>query len=139
MAWKNKNLKFKMFTYMHCQSKIIYSHTLPVEHKCNFPGCKNVMVLDGNMKNQREVCLAKDAGYISYPGLPGRIKTGCMASPSFKSHFCTQHKIQSCNPLAEGEGGNICMMYVIMYCDYASVYVRDCSSQFEDICRQCSY
>ena len=25
--------------------------------------------------------MAKDAGYISYPGLPGQIKTGCMASP----------------------------------------------------------
>ena len=62
------------------------------------------MVLDGNMKNQRDVCLAKDAGYISYPGLPGRIKTGCMATPGFKSRFCLQHKIRSCVAL---EGGGI--------------------------------
>ena len=41
------------------------------EHKCGFPGCKNVIVLDGNMKNRRDICYAKDAGSIQYPGLPG--------------------------------------------------------------------
>ena len=72
--------------FVHALLSKDYSHTLPIEHKCIFPGCTNVMVLDGNMKNQREVCLAKDAGYITYPGLPGRIKTGCMASPHVFAH-----------------------------------------------------
>ena len=34
------------------------------------------------MKNRRDICLARDAGAISYPGLPGHIKTGCVASPA---------------------------------------------------------
>ena len=46
------------------------------------------------MKNRRDVCLAKDAGFIQYPGLPGRIKTGCMATPAFKSRYCTQHTVR---------------------------------------------
>ena len=68
-----------------------------VEHKCNFPGCKKVIVLDGNMKNHRDICSAKDAGSIQYPGLPGHIKTGCMASPSYKSRYCSNHDVRSCS------------------------------------------
>ena len=48
------------------------------------------------MKNRRDVCLAKDAGFIEYPGLTGRIKTGCMATPAFKSRYCTQHTVRVC-------------------------------------------
>ncbi len=42
------------------------------------------MVLDGNIKNHRDVCKARDAGYTEYEGLPGSIKTGCMNTPSVK-------------------------------------------------------
>lgn len=73
-----------------------------LEHKCEFPGCKTVIVLDGNMKNRRDICFAKDAGSIQYDGLPGHIKTGCMASPAFKSRFCHQHTTRSCNLSTEG-------------------------------------
>ena len=69
---------------------------LTPEHQCDFPGCENVLVLDGNTKNRRDVCNAKDAGYISYPGLPGHIKTGCTASPAFKSRFCSEHSSRTC-------------------------------------------
>ena len=48
------------------------------------------------MKNQRDVCFAKDAGYIEFDGLPGSIKTGCIATPAFKSRYCEQHMNQSC-------------------------------------------
>ena len=48
------------------------------------------------MKNRRHVCNAKDAGYIEYPGLPGRVKTGCMKSPQHKSRYCSQHQVLSC-------------------------------------------
>lgn len=78
------------------------------EHNCSFPGCKNVLVLDGNMKNRRDICLAKDAGWIRYPGLPGQVVTGCMASPAFKSRFCQEHQVRSCvrestdNPIGKG-------------------------------------
>ena len=48
------------------------------------------------MKNRRHICNAKDAGYIEYPGLPGRVKTGCMRSPQYKSRYCSQHQVLSC-------------------------------------------
>ena len=74
------------------------------EHKCEYPGCKYVLVIDGNMKNRRDICLVKDAGSISYPGLPGQIKTGCTASPAFKSRFCEKHRVRSCSsPLTRGK------------------------------------
>lgn len=66
-------------------------------HECKFPGCKMVLVLDGNMKNRRHVCNARDAGYIEYDGLPGKVKTGCMLTPEYKSRYCSNHKIRACN------------------------------------------
>ena len=48
------------------------------------------------MKNRRDVCFAKDAGYIEFDGLPGSIKTGCTATPAYKSRFCDQHVNQAC-------------------------------------------
>ena len=67
-----------------------------------FPGCKNVLVLDSSMKNRRDVCFTKDTGSIHYPGLPGHIKTGCVASPSFKSRFCRKHDV-GCLPTSPTE------------------------------------
>ncbi len=54
------------------------------------------MVLDGNMKNHRDVCKARDAGYTEYEGLPGSIKTGCMNTPESQSRFCTIHQVRIC-------------------------------------------
>ena len=65
-------------------------------HSCSFPGCGTVLVLDGNMKNRRDVCFAKDAGFIEFEGLPGLIKTGCTASPAYKSQYCDLHKNHAC-------------------------------------------
>ena len=48
-------------------------------------------MLDGNMKNNREVCYAVDAGYADFNGLPGKIKTGCPNTPAFKSRYCSIH------------------------------------------------
>lgn len=53
------------------------------------------MVIDGNQKIRRSVCMATDAGSIEYPSLPGSIKTGCTRSPKFKSRFCEQHEPRS--------------------------------------------
>ena len=66
-----------------------------IAHSCKYPGCQEVLVLDGNMKNRRAVCLAKDAGFVEYTGLPGHTKTGCMALPHYKSRYCQQHMIQA--------------------------------------------
>jgi len=50
------------------------------------------LVLNGNMKNRRDVCAAVDAGYTEYAGLPGEAKTGCMETPDQRSKFCSLHK-----------------------------------------------
>lgn len=55
-----------------------------------------MMVIDGNQKNKRSVCMATDAGFIEYPSLPGTLKTGCTKSPAFKSRFCSQHTPRIC-------------------------------------------
>jgi hypothetical protein len=50
-----------------------------------------VLVFDGNCKNFRDVCKARDAGYVEYKGLQGIVKTGCMNSPKLQSRFCELH------------------------------------------------
>ena len=72
------------------------SLNLTSAHACQLPGCQTIIVLDGNMKNRRHVCNARDAGYIEYPGLSGRVKTGCMMTPQYKSRYCSQHQLHSC-------------------------------------------
>lgn len=62
-----------------------------IGHHCDKHGCGSVLVLDGNMKNHRQICLATDAGYMEFDGLPGRIKTGCPNSPAYKSRYCSLH------------------------------------------------
>uniref|UniRef100_A0A1X7V592 Uncharacterized protein n=1 Tax=Amphimedon queenslandica TaxID=400682 RepID=A0A1X7V592_AMPQE len=52
-------------------------------HACTKPGCGKVLMLDGNMKNHRDVCLATQARYTKYDGLPGSIRTGCPNSPAY--------------------------------------------------------
>ena len=43
------------------------------------------------MKNHRAVCAARDAGFVEYSGLPGKVKTGCMNTPKQKSKYCSLH------------------------------------------------
>lgn len=69
----------------------IHAH-VHVGHRCDKPSCGKVLVLDGNQKNNRPVCAAEDAGFVEYTGLPGRVKTGCMATPEQTSIFCPLHK-----------------------------------------------
>ena len=57
-------------------------------HSCKYPGCKNVLVIDSNMKNQRDVCAATEAGFVEFEGLPGAIKTGCQLSTGYQSRYC---------------------------------------------------
>ena len=65
--------------------------TTMIAHRCDVPGCGAVLVLDGNMKNSREVCNAKLAGYSEFSGLPGRVQTGCPNTPMLKSRYCSLH------------------------------------------------
>lgn len=52
------------------------------------------------MKNRRDVCMARDAGYTTYEGLPGAVKTGCMNTPELGCRHCFLHKVRACNPFA---------------------------------------
>ena len=51
-----------------------------------------MVIMDGNMKNHRDVCLATHAGYAEYHGLPDMVQTGCPNTPDYKSRFCSLHK-----------------------------------------------
>ena len=48
--------------------------------------------MSGSSRSRRDVCSAKDAGFIEFSGLPGSIKTGCQATPAYKSCYCKSHK-----------------------------------------------
>ena len=49
-------------------------------------------MLDGNQKNSRPVCAAKEGGYMEYLDLPGSVKTECLETPEQQSKFCALHK-----------------------------------------------
>ena len=57
-----------------------------------------MLVLDGNMKNRCDVCMACNVGYTKYEGLPAVLKTGCMNSPEFKARHCSLHRVRACTP-----------------------------------------
>lgn len=62
------------------------------KHECGALGCGHALVVDGNMKNHRDVCFAKNAGYVEFKGLPGRVRSGCPNTPAHKSRYCSHHK-----------------------------------------------
>ncbi|XP_067032305.1 uncharacterized protein [Acropora muricata] len=41
------------------------------DHTCNQPGCESVLVLDGNMKNTRQVCSCRDVGELKFAEMDG--------------------------------------------------------------------
>ena len=47
-----------------------------IGHICNVAGCKTVLVVDGNMKNSRQVCMLKDVGQLSFSTIPGSVVVG---------------------------------------------------------------
>ena len=49
------------------------------------------------MMNRRDVCYAIDAGYVKFEGLSGSIKSGCQATPAYKSRYCDCHKHLACD------------------------------------------
>ena len=63
-----------------------------VGHRCHTKGCGYTIVMDGNMKNHRDVCFAASAGWVEYKGLPGRVRSGCPNTPEFMSHYCALHR-----------------------------------------------
>ena len=59
-----------------------------------------MLVLDGNMKNNREVCYASSAGYAEFSGLAGKVSTGCPNTPAHKSRYCLLHSPITVTPQA---------------------------------------
>lgn len=66
-------------------------------------GCTDVIVLDGNMKNRRDVCSATEAGYAKYAGLSWKVKTGCPNTPQPQSRYCAVHRPTAFTP--QGDDG----------------------------------
>ena len=56
------------------------------------------------MKNQHDVCMAKDAGFVEFTGLLGSIKTGCQRTSAFKSRYCLDHLNHACTYQADDAG-----------------------------------
>ncbi len=83
----------------------ILNHIHTIDHRCNKKGCGEVFVMDGNMKNHRDVCFATNAGYVEYQGLHGRVRSGCPNTPCHKSRYCTVHKPAIAIPQQEQEVG----------------------------------
>ena len=71
--------------------KCVNKFLVTLEHRCDTPGCGEVIVLDGNMKNSREVCYATHAGHAEFSGLPGSVQSGCPNTPAYKSRYCKLH------------------------------------------------
>ena len=81
---------FKMIVIIYVPVHVFLVIIIP-QHACGFPGCKSVIVIDGNMKNRCDVCAANEARFTEYEGLPGIIKTGCQLSPGYQSRYCHKH------------------------------------------------
>ena len=47
-----------------------------VDHVCAVAGCKTVVVIDGNMKNARQLCSCADVGELYLDRMPGSILVG---------------------------------------------------------------
>ena len=48
-------------------------------------------MIDGNLKNRRDICACNSAGWLTFDGLPDRIKTGCQLTPAWQSKYCYDH------------------------------------------------
>ena len=54
---------------------IVFMNTA-TDHTCNKPGCESVLVLDGNIKNARQVCSCHDVGELKFAGMDGSVVIG---------------------------------------------------------------
>lgn len=106
------NASMTIYTaYMYYKCKCVnlqYKQILcNLDHSCDTPGCGSVLVIDGNMKNHRDVCSATEAGFITFQGLPGKVKTGCQLTPDLRSRYCSKHKPRVCmKPMDDTKDNN---------------------------------
>ena len=76
------------------QFKDIFEETW-VNHKCDVPGCGEVMVIDGDMKLTRRMCAAITSGGYKFEHAPGMVVTGCRNIPAIGKKFCGEHSDES--------------------------------------------
>ena len=62
------------------------------KHLCDVANCETMMVSDGGMKIMRSVCAAKFSCVRKYSHSDKAVLTGCTASPSPNSPFCSEHR-----------------------------------------------
>jgi len=77
-------------------------------HLCATPGCSNVIVIDGNMKNCRQVCGVKDVTVCLFQSIAGEIKTGCINTPQKGYLVCKNHIDSACLYKDEDPDSQIC-------------------------------
>ena len=59
------------------------------------------------MKNHRDVCLAREAGFAEFSGLPGKLKTGCPNTPSPNCRYCPSHTPTAFTPEGDISSGTL--------------------------------
>ena len=63
--------------YICCRLNLISGQNdFNLGHTCNKPGCESVLVLDGNMKNARQVCSCRVVGELKFAGMDGSVVIG---------------------------------------------------------------
>ena len=62
------------------------------KHLFDVANCETMMVSDGGMKIMRSVCAAKFSCVRKYSHSDKAVLTGCTASPSPNSPFCSEHR-----------------------------------------------
>ena len=66
-----------MPTIQHVHSFYEHCNISPQNNiTCNKPGCESVLVLDGNMKNARQVCSCRDVGELKFAGMDVSVVIG---------------------------------------------------------------
>ena len=61
------------------------------DHKCEVPGCRSVLVIDGGLKPQRKVCAARTAAIFQHKHSGVETLIGCTTIPVPGEQFCSLH------------------------------------------------
>ena len=73
-----------------------------VNHKCDRPGCKTALVIDGGLKPHRNICGAKTCGVRVFATAGVTVMTGCPSIPQPNTKFCFDHQ-DGQHPVIPGE------------------------------------
>ena len=47
-----------------------------IDHVCETPGCRTVLIMDGNINNARQMCMCKHVGELQFDDLQGTVVIG---------------------------------------------------------------